>query len=191
MGMFDKLKNKVTNQDQYDPYTDEAYGSVFGESDDIYAQNPQGGYADQNMYAEQSAYGDMGQQMGGTAPMNNPAPMAGAGMALSGSAIELKVVKPTEFKNASQIADHLLNNRTVVLNLEATDKENARRLIDFLTGVAYSIDGQIKRVANNAYVITPNNVEISGDQMRRSQQQQPQPQPQPQQNIGEEYYDLA
>lgn len=187
MGMFDKLKNKVTNQDQYDPYTDEAYGSVFGESDDIYAQNPQGGYADQNMYAEQSAYGDMGQQMAAAAPVNSA-----AGMALSGSAIELKVVKPTEFKNASQIADHLLNNRTVVLNLEATDKENARRLIDFLTGVAYSIDGQIKRVANNAYVITPNNVDISGDQMRRSQhQQQPQPQPQPQQNIGEEYYDLA
>ncbi|MBR7184984.1 MAG: cell division protein SepF [Clostridia bacterium] len=140
---------------------------------------------------DQNAYG-MGQQMN-PQPMANPAPMAGAGMALSGSAIELKVVKPTEFKNASQIADHLLNRRTVVLNLEATDKDTARRLIDFLTGVAYSIDGQIKRVANNAYVITPNNVDISGDQMRRSQQQaQPQPQPQPQQFAGEEYYsDLA
>ena len=188
MGMLDKFRSKVTNtQDQYDPYNDEAYGSVFGEAEDAYAQNNKG-YGDQGYYAEQPAYGDMGQQMNtASAPMNS-AP-AGAGMALSGSAIELKVVKPTEFKNASQIADHLLNNRTVVLNLEATDKENARRLIDFLTGVAYSIDGQIKRVANNAYVITPNNVDISGDQMRRSQQAQAQAQPQ--QPAAEEFYDLA
>ena len=186
MGMFDKFRNKAANtQDQYDPYNDEAYGSVFGEAEDAYAQNNQG-YGDQGFYAEQPAYGE---QMNTAAPMNS-AP-AGAGMALSGSAIELKVVKPTEFKNASQIADHLLNNRTVVLNLEATDKENARRLIDFLTGVAYSIDGQIKRVANNAYVITPNNVDISGDQMRRSQQAQAQAQPQPQQPAAEEFYDLA
>lgn len=184
MGMLDKFRNKVTNtQDQYDPYNDEAYGSVFGEAEDPYAQNNQG-YGDQGYYNEQPAYGE---QMNASAPMNS-APAA-AGMALSGSAIELKVVKPTEFKNASQIADHLLNNRTVVLNLEATDKENARRLIDFLTGVAYSIDGQIKRVANNAYVITPNNVDISGDQMRRSQQAQAQAQPQ--QPAAEEFYDLA
>lgn len=190
MGMLDKFRNKVTNtQDQYDPYNDEAYGSVFGEAEDAYAQNNQG-YGDQGYYAEQPAYGDMGQQMNAAAAPMNSAP-AGAGMALSGSAIELKVVKPTEFKNASQIADHLLNNRTVVLNLEATDKENARRLIDFLTGVAYSIDGQIKRVANNAYVITPNNVDISGDQMRRSQQAQAQAQAQPQQPAAEEFYDLA
>lgn len=189
MGMFDKLKNKVTNNNDYNEgYDDDYYGGF----DQPYDEQPAQQQPEQQaMGYEQPAYGGMGQTMG-SAPMGNPAPMAGAGMALSGSAIELKVVKPTEFKNASQIADHLLNRRTVVLNLEATDKENARRLIDFLTGVAYSIDGQIKRVANNAYVITPNNVDISGDQMRRPQQQaQPQPQPQPQQT-GEEYYsDLA
>lgn len=186
MGMFDKLKNKVTNNNDYNEgYDDDYYGGF----DQPYDEQPVQQQPEQNMGYDQQGYG-MGQQMN-TQPMGNPAPMAGAGMALSGSAIELKVVKPTEFKNASQIADHLLNRRTVVLNLEATDKENARRLIDFLTGVAYSIDGQIKRVANNAYVITPNNVDISGDQMRRPQQQA-QPQPQPQQAQGEEYYsDLA
>ena len=83
-----------------------------------------------------------------------------------GGAIELKVVKPERYGNVKQIADHLLNHRTVVLNLESTNKETAKRLLDFLSGVAYSIDGQLKRVANNAYVITPNNVDISGDQMR-------------------------
>ncbi len=183
MGMFDKLKNKVSGNNDYidEPYDDGGYYDGFGYDEAPAPQQPeQQGYG-----YEQPAYGQ------NPAPMANPAPVSSPAVSLSGSAIELKVVKPTEFKNASQIADHLLNRRTVVLNLEATDKENARRLIDFLTGVAYSIDGQIKRVANNAYVITPNNVDISGDQMRRPQQAQPQTPP-PAQPAAEEYYsDLA
>ena len=81
-------------------------------------------------------------------------------------AIELKVVKPERFESVSQIADHLLSRRTVVLNLENTNKETARRLIDFLSGVAYSINGQLKKIASNAYVITPENVDVSGEQLR-------------------------
>ncbi|MBQ8449188.1 MAG: cell division protein SepF [Clostridia bacterium] len=81
-------------------------------------------------------------------------------------AIELKVVKPERYGNVKQIADHLLNHRTVVLNLESTNKETAKRLLDFLSGVAYSIDGQLKRVATNTFVITPCNVDVSGEQMR-------------------------
>ena len=83
-----------------------------------------------------------------------------------GGAIELKVVKPERYGNVKQIADHLLNHRTVVLNLESTNKETAKRLLDFLSGVAYSIDGQLKRVATNTFVITPCNVDVSGEQMR-------------------------
>lgn len=152
MGMFDKLKNKVTNNNDYNEgYDDDYYGGF----DQPYDDQPVQQQAEQNMGYDQPAYGGMGQSMG-SAPMGNPAPVSGAaGMALSGSAIELKVVKPTEFKNASQIADHLLNRRTVVLNLEATDKENARRLIDFLTGVAYSIDGQIKRSGQQRLCLRP------------------------------------
>lgn len=85
---------------------------------------------------------------------------------IGSGAIELKVVKPERYGNVKQIADHLLNHRTVVLNLEATNKETAKRLLDFLSGVAYSIDGQLKRVASNTFVITPRNVDVSGDQMR-------------------------
>ena len=93
---------------------------------------------------------------------------------VSAGTLELKVVRPEGFDAVAQIADHLLNNRTVVLNLEATNKETARRLIDFLSGVAYSIEGKIKRVANNTYVITPNNVDVSGEAMQQKQQQQQQ-----------------
>lgn len=82
----------------------------------------------------------------------------------TGSALELKVVRPERFEAVTQIADHLINSRTVVLNLEATNKETARRMIDFLSGVAYSIEGQLKKVANNTFVITPGNVAVSGEQ---------------------------
>ena len=68
----------------------------------------------------------------------------------SGASLELKVVRPKEFESVPQIADHLLHRRTVVLNLEETNKETARRVIDFLSGVAYSLDGQLKKVAVNA-----------------------------------------
>lgn len=86
-----------------------------------------------------------------------------SGMSLNGSSLELKVIRPDRFESVSQIADHLLNKRTVVLNLEATNKETSRRIIDFLSGVAYSISGNLKRVANNTFVITPCNVDVSND----------------------------
>ena len=95
----------------------------------------------------------------------------------SGSALEMKVVKPQQFDTVTQIADHLLNKRTVVLNLENTNKETARRLIDFLSGVAYSIDGSIKKIASNAYVITPSNVDVGDAQLRVARQKDPEPEP--------------
>ena len=73
------------------------------------------------------------------------------------------LVKPERFENAAEIADHLREKRTVVLNLESTNKDIARRLIDFLSGVAYANEGKIKKVANSTYIITPFNVEILGD----------------------------
>jgi cell division inhibitor SepF len=84
------------------------------------------------------------------------------------AAFELKVVKPENFASVGQIADHLINRRTVVLNLESTSKDTARRIIDFLNGVAYTLDGQIKAVANNTYVITPSHVDISGESLTES-----------------------
>lgn len=82
-----------------------------------------------------------------------------------GNAIELKVVRPESFNAVGQIADYLLNHCTVVLNLEATNKDTAQRIVDFLNGVAYAIDGQIKSVTNSTYIITPNNVSVSGEML--------------------------
>lgn len=73
------------------------------------------------------------------------------------------LVKPERYEDAASIADHLNAKKTVVLNLEQTSKDVSRRLIDFLCGAAYANNGQMKRVANNTYIITPYNVDIMGD----------------------------
>ena len=77
--------------------------------------------------------------------------------------LQVVLVKPERFEDASSIADHLNQKRTIVLNLESATKDVTRRLIDFLSGVAYANNGQIKRVANSTYIITPYNVGIQGD----------------------------
>ena len=77
--------------------------------------------------------------------------------------LKVVLVKPERFENASEIADHLKEKRTVVVNLESTHKDIARRLIDFLSGVAYAGEGKIKKVAANTYLITPYSVDIQGD----------------------------
>ena len=71
--------------------------------------------------------------------------------------------KPERFEEAASIGDNLNAKRTVVLNLESTNRDIARRLLDFLSGVAYANNGQIKRVANSTYIITPYNVDVMGD----------------------------
>ena len=79
------------------------------------------------------------------------------------TAVQVVLSKPERFEQAAEIADHLRERRTVVMNLETTNKDVARRLVDFLSGVAYANDGKIKKVAINTYIITPYNVDIMGD----------------------------
>ena len=81
----------------------------------------------------------------------------------SDSSLELKVVRPAAFDEVGEIADHLLDGRTVVLNLELLDNVQIVRMLDFLNGVTYSTDGEIKNIAKNTYIITPHNVDISED----------------------------
>ena len=142
MGFFGDIKDKLTK----DTYEDNGY--MYDDADD-------GAY-----------YGEEDTDMGA---VDNAATIGGSGYDImgGGSAIELKVVKPQSFEDSAQVADHLLSKRTVVLNLEDTNKEACRRLLDFLTGVAYSIGGNIKKVANSAYVVTPSNVDVSEGQIKQ------------------------
>ena len=76
---------------------------------------------------------------------------------------EVVLFRPASFNDTSKAADHLRNRKAVVLNLESTNKDVARRLVDFLSGCAYALDGKIKKIAISTYIITPYNVDIVGD----------------------------
>lgn len=100
-------------------------------------------------YTPTPSYGGYGQDMGFGAPA--PARML--------------LVKPERFEEAADIADRLREKNTIVLNLEATAKDVSRRLLDFLSGVTYALNGKVKRVAGNTYVITPAGMDFTGDGM--------------------------
>ena len=79
--------------------------------------------------------------------------------------LQVVLVRPDSFDSVGQIADHLRERRAVLLNLEQTEKNVARRLVDFLSGCAYALDGKIKKVATSTYLVTPFGVDIMGDVM--------------------------
>ena len=138
--------------------------------------------------------------MGSTQAINTQ-PMAGMNMGaqpvqngpigFSGSNIKMQVVRPKNYDSdtASQIANHLLNKCTVVLNLENSNKETSRRLIDFLSGVAYSIGGNLKRIAVNAYVVTPANVDVEDAKIKPAARRA-EPQPEVKEPAGEDFSDF-
>lgn len=111
------------------------------------------------------------------APKAAPAVSRPTGGISSGAALEMKVVKPERFDEVKAIGEHLLARRTVVLNLEETNKETTKRIIDFLCGVVFAIDGQVKKVANATYVVTPKNVDVSGEQSETPSDDQANKQP--------------
>lgn len=77
--------------------------------------------------------------------------------------MQVVIVKPDHFEDVTMIADHINAKRSVVLNLEASNRETSRRIIDFISGVAYANHGTIRKVANSTFMITPNEVDISGE----------------------------
>ena len=81
----------------------------------------------------------------------------------SGSGMEVCVIKPTSVEDAREITETLLNNRTVVLNVEGLDVEIAQRIIDFTSGSCFAISGNLQKISNYIFIITPASVDISGD----------------------------
>ncbi|MDE6663185.1 MAG: cell division protein SepF [Lachnospiraceae bacterium] len=79
------------------------------------------------------------------------------------SGMEVCVIKPTTVEDAREITETLLANRTVVLNLEGLDVEIAQRIIDFTSGSCFAISGNLQKISNYIFIITPASVDISGD----------------------------
>ncbi len=81
-------------------------------------------------------------------------------VSINNTQLEVVLVKPERYDMVSTIADNLRQNKAVVLNLEQTNKDVARRIVDFLSGCAYAIDGKIQKVAIATYLVTPRNVGV-------------------------------
>ena len=138
MSMFDSLKSKLGIDSEAESYVDDTEDEIF--------PGGQGGAAAQG-YTQQ----EVKQHSNKVVNIN------------ATTQLQVVLVKPERFEDASAIADQLNAKHTVVLNLESASKEVSRRLIDFLSGVAYANNGQIKRVATSTFIITPYNVDIMGD----------------------------
>lgn len=81
----------------------------------------------------------------------------------AGSSNEVCVIKPKQFDESTEIVDALLDNCTVILNLEGLDITLAQHIIDFTAGASYAIDGNIKKVSSYIFILTPEGVDITGD----------------------------
>ncbi len=160
MGFFDELK-KLTR-----PYDDEE-DDFLDEADDIVEEPPQekprSPFAGFSFGGEKSSAEDEPK----AAPAAGKASKSGkvVSLASGGSGMQVVLAKPERFESAAEIADHLRDRRAVLMNLETTAKDTARRLIDFLSGVAYAQGGKIKKVSSNTYIITPSSVNLMGDLM--------------------------
>lgn len=78
--------------------------------------------------------------------------------------LELKITKLVAFdEGVTAVADHVIAGRSVVINLEAAPRDVMRRIIDFFTGVAYTVNGHLKNISGNIYIITPENVDVSNE----------------------------
>ena len=80
-----------------------------------------------------------------------------------GSGMEVCVIKPNSFEDSQEVTETLLSNRTVVLNFEGLDVDVAQRIIDFTSGSCFAIGGKLRKVTTSIFIVTPKNVDISGD----------------------------
>ncbi|HOP99940.1 MAG TPA: cell division protein SepF [Acetivibrio clariflavus] len=81
----------------------------------------------------------------------------------SSAQFKVVVVQPENFNDAQDICDHLKNKKPIVINLEGLEKDLAQRIIDFLSGSVYALDGSIQKVSNEIFIVAPHNVDIMGD----------------------------
>lgn len=134
MGLFEKIKNMVTEEND-DYYDDEEM--TFDDN-----------FEDEGYFAKK------------TVKTETPEKKTTTGL---GGGIQVVIVKPERYEDAPSIGEHICSRKTVVLNLESASKETSKRLMDFISGVAFANKGLIKRVANSTFIITPSNVDVSGD----------------------------
>lgn len=152
MSLFDKIKDLVSAADD-----EEEYDEVSREPEA--KEVPRGN----DYFSSASSTTGRSYEREKTTQFPSDRKSKGAAQVKIDSQLQVALVKPERFEDVPQIADHLAEGRTVVLNLEAANREIQRRLLDFLSGAAYAHGGRIKKVANSTFIITPKNVDVMGE----------------------------
>lgn len=150
MGLLDSIKNIMSIPDE-DEFEDE-----FEEEEAEREQEPKKKVKTES-YSSAKKSDSSPRVLGGGRNANT--------VSFNQSQMQVVLVKPDRFEDVSSIADHLNDKKTVVLNLEAANREVSRRIIDFLSGVAYANKGNIKKVANSTFIIVPFDVDVMGELM--------------------------
>ena len=102
-------------------------------------------------------------------PTAAPRPSVVRTMPSASTAARVHVVEPRGFNDAQEVGDRLKANQPVILNLQGLDRDLQRRLIDFSSGLAYALGGSMSRVADQVFLLTPSNVEVSQEEKERLQ----------------------
>lgn len=161
MGLFDELKKLTRPYDEDDEeFFDETEETAADSADETVEVKPAAPAQEKNPFAAARSEFESKTAAAQAAPARRDNKVMNINTTAQ---LKVVLVKPERFETAAEIADHLREKRTVVMNLEQTNKDIARRLIDFLSGVAYAQEGKIKKVAVSTYIITPYNVDIMGD----------------------------
>lgn len=160
MSILDKFMS-VMRLDDYDEEDDGFFESDYDDEEEkgrkksIFKKDKDFDFDDEDDYKERRTRT--------TRPASNKVtPIRGAAPRRS-SGMEVCVIKPTNVDDAREIAETLLSGRTVILNFEGLDLEVAQRIIDFTSGATFSIDGNLQKISNYIFLVTPTNVDISGD----------------------------
>ena len=150
MGVVDKLLNVMKLSDMEDEYDGEDY---YDDDEPVENIKKAPVIHREDTYEDEKPAKKVSQKV---TPIRSVKRAPGPGM-------EVCVIKPTSVDDAREITETLLNNQTVVLNLENLYVEIAQRIIDFASGSTYAISGNLQKISNYIFIITPACVDISGD----------------------------
>jgi cell division inhibitor SepF len=157
MGVMDKFLNymKLNDEEEDDDYLDDDY---LDDEEDIPA--PKKNSRTKNSDAEEDDSDKAPRKAFQTkvTPIHQP-----SSRRVSANGMEVCGIKPSSFEEAREITETLLANRTVILNLEGLDVDVAQRIIDFTSGSCFAISGNLQKISNYVFIITPSSVGVSGD----------------------------
>lgn len=160
---------KLNEDDEYDDYDE--YDEYEGVKDEPVVNNVRRSEATERKVAKQQGYASSytrEEKYDAEQPRRERAVRTDKSskvipMRMANKGLEVHIVKPTTFEDSQQVCDILLSGRAVVVNLEGFDADEAQRIMDFISGCIFAINGKLHRISKYIFIFSPENVDISGD----------------------------